>query len=166
MNKLQSRTFNGLLPLATVAAALALAGCGTTQPASSASKVQPVAQSTGHLRTVSPAPNRAAAPQTRESWRYQCATEQGAVEGLLVTYHGGSPLGAEAVSLQRGAQSYALSRNPLAVNTVFLANDESHGYRWQVADNGVGTLRVRAPLRTAVETEVLTACQPIDNPQG
>lgn len=142
-----------------------LAGCGAGQPASTpqaalpASTVQAAAPRAQTPQPAAAVATPAAASSARVQWRYQCPSPKG-VEWLVATYHGQSPATATALTLQRGESQTQFSRASLPGNPVFLANDERNDYRWLLDANGSGSLRVRAPNRTAVETPVLTGCQP------
>lgn len=147
------------LRIVPMLAALVLLGCGSSKQAVSPQQTVPARQLDAGAGNQVPALTVSAADRNNLQRRYQCPTAQG-VEALAVLYQGSSPFDAAALTLQRGSQSFALSRHP-SVRGLFIANDEKAGYRWVVAENGVGTLRVRAPIRSAVETEVLAECQPI-----
>lgn len=160
-----------LMPSLPLLATWMLLGCGASKPEPVAPQPLPPSQSPAPLSNLPTSQQQvtaaqpAAAPSVTVQRRYQCPTPQG-VEWLEVTYQGASPQEANGLTLQRAGTRWEFRRMPLVGNALFLANDDNYDYRWLVADNGLGSLRVRAPIRTAVETEVLGQCQAVDNPQG
>ncbi|THJ32184.1 hypothetical protein E8K88_13135 [Lampropedia aestuarii] len=145
-----------------------LTGCGAGQPANTpqaalpASNTQAVAPRVQTPQPAAAMPPPAVTSSARVQWRYQCPSPKGG-EWLVATYHGQSPETATALTLQRGESQTQFNRARLPGNPVFLANDERNDYRWLLEANGSGSLRVRAPNRTAVETPVLTGCQPVQS---